>query len=80
MVITTTLHILDEDDFVGAAEFHDGVIDLWSVDGDVDTHMFAHGLGGEDLYAAILDRFAIELGVDKDVLCLTDADESEVIY
>ena len=73
------LHIL-ADDFVGAAEIHDGVIDLWSEDGNVDTHMFVHGMSGDKLYAEILSRFAFELGVDSDDLYLTDENETEILY
>lgn len=81
MIITRTLHILDavNGDFVGAAEFHDDVVDLWSEDGDVDTHMFVNGLQGDDLYREIVGYFAAEMGTDGDYY-LTDDDESVIVY
>lgn len=77
-----TLHFLSQYDgaFLGAAEIHDSTAELWSVDGNVDTHLHVGGLCGDDLYSVIVNQFTVDDELDESDVYLTPEDESEILY
>lgn len=77
-----TLHFLSQYDgaFLGAAEIYDSTAELWSENGDVDTHIHVGNLCGDDLYSVLVNQFAADLGLDDSDVYLTPENESEILY
>lgn len=82
MLIHTTFHFLSQEDgeFLGAAELYDHAAELWSENGDVDTHINVTGLYGDELYSVLVNQFATDMGLDDSDVYLTPENESEILY
>lgn len=82
MIITTIFHFLSQEDgeFLGAAELYDHAAELWSENGDVDTHIHVGNLCDDDLYSVLVNQFAADMGLDDSEVYLTDKNESEILY
>ena len=82
MIIHTIFHFLSQEDgeFLGAAELYDHAAELWSENGDVDTHINVTGLYGDDLYSVLVNEFAADMCLDDSEVYLTDKNDSEILY
>lgn len=77
-----TLHFLSQYDgaFLGAAEIHGSTAELWSVDGNVDTHIHVGGLYDDDLYSVLVNQFTVDAELDESDVYITDSAQSEILY
>jgi len=74
-------HILssDDDTFLAEIELKNGLAEMYNLYTSYGTSLFSEP-EGETLYAELLSWACFELGIDNEDACITDEDETEVLY